>query len=438
MPTTSNRQPATDSQLRILLLGSGGREHAFAWKLSKSKRCAQLFIAPGNAGTSTCGQNVAINPLDFAAVGQFCIENQIDMLVVGPEEPLVRGIWDYFQENEKLKNIPVIGPSKAGATLEGSKAWSKKFMQRHQIPTAAYREFTGENVGEGLEYLKKHNLPIVLKADGLAAGKGVVICQSHAEAAQEFQEMLGGKFGTAGHRVVVEEFLSGIEFSVFVLTDGKNYKILPEAKDYKRIGEGDTGPNTGGMGAISPVPFVDEMMWQKVEERIIRPTVKGLQKEKIPYKGFIFFGLIKVNGEPFVIEYNCRMGDPETEVVLPRLKNDLVLLFGNCAKGTLGRVKIRTDKRTAAAIFLVSGGYPGDYQKGEIITGLEKVKGSIVFHAGTSEKNGIVVTNGGRVIAMTSFGKDIQAAVHKSKRNAKVVQFEGKYFRGDIGKDLES
>ncbi len=438
MPTTSNRQPATDNQFRILLLGSGGREHAFAWKLSKSKRCSRLFIAPGNAGTSTCGQNVAINPLDFVAVGQFCIENQIDMLVVGPEEPLVRGIWDYFQENEKLKNIPVIGPSKAGATLEGSKAWSKKFMQRHQIPTAAYREFTGENIEEGLEYLKKHSLPIVLKADGLAAGKGVVICQSYAEAEQEFQEMLGGKFGTAGHRVVVEEFLSGIEFSVFVLTDGKNYKILPEAKDYKRIGEGDTGPNTGGMGAVSPVPFVDEMMWQKVDERIIRPTVKGLQKEKIPYKGFIFFGLIKVNGEPFVIEYNCRMGDPETEVVLPRLKNDLVLLFENCAKGTLGRVKIRTDKRTAAAIFLVSGGYPGDYQKGEIITGLEKVKGSIAFHAGTSEKNGTVVTNGGRVIALSSFGKDIQAAVRKSKRNAKVVQFEGKYFRGDIGKDLES
>lgn len=443
MPT--HEQPITNHQSlitnhRILLLGSGGREHAFAWKLSKSKRCSQLFIAPGNAGTSACGQNIALNPLDFEAVGKFCIENQINMLVVGPEEPLVKGIWDYFQENEKLKNIPVIGPSKAGATLEGSKAWSKQFMQRHKIPTAAYREFTGENLEEGLQYLKKHTLPIVLKADGLAAGKGVVICQNHAEAEREFRDMLGGKFGSAGHRVVVEEFLAGIEFSVFVLTDGKNYKILPEAKDYKRIGEGDTGPNTGGMGAVSPVPFVDETMWQKVEERIIRPTVKGLHKEKIPYKGFIFFGLIKVMGEPFVIEYNCRMGDPETEVVLPRLKNDLVMLFENCAGGTLGRVKIRADKRTAATIFIVSGGYPGDYQKGKVISGLEKVKGSIAFHAGTASPNpsrgGECVTSGGRVIALTSFGKDISTAVRKSKRNAKVVDFEGKYYRRDIGQDL--
>jgi phosphoribosylamine--glycine ligase len=439
MPT--NEQRTTANEQRILLLGSGGREHAFAWKLSKSPRCSQLFIAPGNAGTPACGQNVNLNPLDFEAVGRFCLENQITMLVVGPEEPLVKGIWDFFQENEKLKNIPVIGPSKAGAVLEGSKAWSKKFMQRHQVPTAAYREFTGENLEEGLAYLKKHSLPIVLKADGLAAGKGVVICQSHAEAEQEFQEMLGGKFGTAGSRVVVEEFLSGIEFSVFVLTDGKAYKILPEAKDYKRIGEGDTGPNTGGMGAVSPVPFVDEAMWQKVEDRIIRPTVKGLKKEKIPYKGFIFFGLIKVNGEPYVIEYNCRMGDPETEVVLLRLKNDLVTLLDNCAKGTLGRVKIRADKRTAATIFLVSGGYPGDYQKGKVISGLEKVKGSIAFHAGTTpsphgEGRGGAVTSGGRVIALTSFGKDIPAAVRKSKRNAKVIEFEGKYYRRDIGKDL--
>ena len=422
--------------MTILLLGSGGREHTFAWKLAQSKKCSRLFIAPGNAGTSECGENVALDPLDFNAVGRFVLEHKVEMVVVGPEEPLVRGIWDYFQEKDDLKNIPVIGPSKAGAVLEGSKAWSKQFMQRHKIPTAAYREFTGENVEAGLQYLKNHDLPIVLKADGLAAGKGVVICQSHAEAEREFRDMLGGKFGSAGHRVVVEQFLTGIEFSVFVLTDGKNFKILPEAKDYKRIGEGDKGLNTGGMGAVSPVPFVDELMWQKVEERIIRPTVKGLRKEKITYKGFIFIGLIKVDGEPYVIEYNCRMGDPETEVVLPRLKNDLVTLFDNCAKGTLGRGKIRTDKRTATTIVLVSGGYPGDYAKGKTISGLDQVKGSIAFHAGTTDKAGEIVTNGGRVIAMTSFGKDIASALRKSKRNAKTVQFEGKYYRRDIGKDL--
>ncbi len=422
---------------RILLLGSGGREHAFAWKLSRSPRCAQLFIAPGNAGTSDFGQNVPLSLQDFSAIGKFVLDNQINMVVVGPEEPLVMGIWDYFQAQESLKNIPFIGPSKAGAQMEGSKAWSKKFMQRHHIPTAAYREFTAENLEEGLLYLKNHALPIVLKADGLAAGKGVVICQSHAEAEQEFREMLGGKFGTSSHRVVVEAFLSGIEFSVFVLTDGKNYKILPEAKDYKRIGEGDTGPNTGGMGAISPVPFVDETMWQKVEERVIRPTVNGLHKEKIDYKGFIFIGFIKVDGEPFVIEYNCRMGDPETEVVLPRLKNDLVTLFDNCARGTLGRVKIRADKRTAATIFLVSGGYPGDYEKGKIITGLEKVKTAWYFMlAPRGMPNGEIVTAGGRVIALTSLGKDIPAAVRKSERNAKVIAFEGKNYRRDIGKDL--
>ncbi len=424
-------------QRRILLLGSGGREHAFAWKLSRSPRCAKLFIGPGNAGTAEYGENVPLSPLDFPAIEKFVLDNQVDMVVVGPEEPLVRGIWDYFQEKESLKGIPVIGPSKAGAMLEGSKAWSKKFMERHNIPTAAYREFTGETLNEGLEYLKNHALPIVLKADGLAAGKGVVICENHAEAAQEFREMLGGKFGTSGHRVVVEEFLTGIEFSVFVLSDGKNYKILPEAKDYKRIGEGDTGPNTGGMGAISPVPFVDEAMWQKVEERVIKPTVNGLRKEKIVYKGFIFIGFIRVKGEPYVIEYNCRMGDPETEVVLPRLKNDLVTLFENCAKGTLGRVKIRADRRTASTIMLVSGGYPGDYEKGKVISGLDKVKGSMVFHAGTTTNaKGEVVTAGGRVIALTSFGKDIPSAVRKSKRNAKVITFEGKNYRKDIGEDL--
>ena len=424
-------------QRRILLLGSGGREHAFAWKLSRSPRCAKLFIGPGNAGTAEYGENVPLSPLDFPAIEKFVLDNQVDMVVVGPEEPLVRGIWDYFQEKESLKGTPVIGPSKAGAMLEGSKAWSKKFMERHNIPTAAYREFTGETLNEGLEYLKNHALPIVLKADGLAAGKGVVICDNHADAAQEFRDMLGGKFGTSGHRVVVEEFLSGIEFSVFVLSDGKNYKILPEAKDYKRIGEGDTGPNTGGMGAISPVPFVDEAMWQKVEERVIKPTVNGLRKEKIVYKGFIFIGFIRVKGEPYVIEYNCRMGDPETEVVLPRLKNDLVTLFENCAKGTLGRVKIRADRRTASTIMLVSGGYPGDYEKGKVISGLDKVKGSMVFHAGTTTNaKGEVVTAGGRVIALTSFGKDIPSAVRKSKRNAKVITFEGKNYRKDIGEDL--
>ena len=423
--------------MRLLLLGAGGREHAFAWKLRQSKRCSQLFIAPGNAGTSAYGQNVPLDPLNFPAIEKFVLENQIDMVIVGPEEPLVRGIWDYFQERDKLKKIAVIGPSQAGAMLEGSKAWSKKFMLRHQIPTAGYQEFTSETLETGLLYLKNHSLPIVLKADGLAAGKGVVICQSHAEAEVEMREMLGGKFGAASARVVVEEFLTGIEFSVFVLTDGKTYKILPEAKDYKRIGEGDTGPNTGGMGAVSPVPFVDDLMWKKVEERIIIPTIEGLKKEKISYTGFIFFGIIRVEGEPFVIEYNCRMGDPETEVVMPRLKNDLVALFEHCAKGTLGRIKIRTDKRTATSIFLVSGGYPGQFEKGKVITGLEKVKGGIAFHAGTTTgKNGECVTSGGRVLALTSLGKDIPTALRKSNRNAKLIQFEGKVFRRDIGKDL--
>jgi len=422
--------------MRLLLLGSGGREHALAWKLAKSKRCTQLFIAPGNAGTSAHGQNVNLNPLDFEAIGRFAREERIDLILVGPEEPLVRGIWDYFQAQDSLRAIPVIGPSKAGAVLEGSKAWSKKFMERHSIPTAAYREFTGKQLEEGLQYLDQHRLPIVLKADGLAAGKGVVICQDHKEARDELRDMLGGKFGAAGERVVVEQFLDGIEFSVFVLTDGKTYKILPEAKDYKRIGAHDTGPNTGGMGAVSPVPFVDETMWQKVEERIIRPTVKGLLKEKIPYKGFIFFGLIKVDNEPYVIEYNCRLGDPETEVIIPRLQNDLVTLLDNCAKGTLGRVKIRHDKRAATTVFLVSGGYPGDYDKGKAISGIGEIKGSIAFHAGTQLKGGQVLTNGGRVIAITSFGKDIQTALRKSNRNAKTIEFEAKYYRQDIGKDI--
>ena len=422
--------------MNILLLGSGGREHAFAWKIAQSKRCSQLFIAPGNAGTASCGQNVALSPLDFEAIGQFVLENSIDMVVVGPEEPLVRGIWDYFQQTPALQRIPCIGPSKAGAVLEGSKAWAKQFMQRHAIPTAAYREFNGEQLAEGLAYVQEHPLPIVLKADGLAAGKGVVICESHAEAEVELTDMLGGKFGEASARVVVEAFLSGIEFSVFVLTDGKTYKILPEAKDYKRIGEGDTGPNTGGMGAVSPVPFVDAALWEKVENRIIRPTVEGLKKEKIPYKGFIFFGLIKVNGEPYVIEYNCRMGDPETEVVLPRLKNDVVTLLQHCAKGSLSHTSIRVDKRAATTIFLVSGGYPGAYTKGKPIHGLERVQGSLAFHAGTKTVGDATLTDGGRVLALTSYGKDFQTALKRSKKNARIVDFEGKYYRKDIGSDL--
>jgi phosphoribosylamine--glycine ligase len=422
--------------MNILLLGSGGREHAIAQKLAQSKHCSQLWIAPGNGGTNKVGKNIAINPLDFEAIGQFALQNKVEMVVVGPEEPLVRGIWDFFKEHPQLQSIPVIGPSKAGAVLEGSKAWAKQFMGRHQIPTAAYREFTGEQQAEGLAYLEQHDLPIVLKADGLAAGKGVVICTKHKDAKTEFKEMLGGKFGTAGHRVVVEQFLTGIEFSVFVLTDGKNYKILPEAKDYKRIGEKDKGPNTGGMGAISPVPFVDEKMWEKVEKRIIEPTVKGLKKEKIPYVGFIFFGLISVQGEPFVIEYNCRMGDPETEVVIPRLKNDLVTLFKKCAKGKLGSARIKTDKRAATAVFLVSGGYPASYEKGKVILGLDEVKGSQVFHAGTRQEGDTIVTDGGRVIAVSSFGKDLKSALRKSNRNAKKIQFEGKYYRRDIGKDV--
>lgn len=423
--------------MHILLLGSGGREHALAWKLAQSKLCTRLFIAPGNAGTAQCGQNVSVQPLDFPAVARFVLENQVEMVVVGPEEPLVKGIVDYFQQRDDLHQVAIIGPSQAGAMLEGSKAWSKQFMQRRGIPTADYREFNSDQLKEGLDYLKQHALPIVLKADGLAAGKGVVICEKHRDATREFREMLEGKFGSASAKVVVEAFLTGIEFSVFVLTDGRNYKILPEAKDYKRIGEKDKGPNTGGMGAVSPVPFVDADMWEKVEQRIIQPTIKGLHKEKIDYKGFIFFGLINVGGEPYVIEYNCRMGDPETEVVIPRLKNDLVKLLLQCAKGTLGRAKIRTESRTATTIFLVSGGYPGDYEKGKEIHHLDSVKGAMAFHAGTTlDKDGQVKTSGGRVLAVTALGKDLASALRKSKRNAKKIEFEGRYYRRDIGKDL--
>jgi phosphoribosylamine--glycine ligase len=416
----------------ILLLGSGGREHTFAIRLSKSKHCGALYIAPGNAGTATCGQNVDLNPLDFEAVMEFIRLKQVTLVVVGPEEPLVNGIQDYLAS----RGVLVVGPSQAGAMLEGSKAWAKEFMIRHGIPTATYREFTAATMEEGLNYVASHPLPIVLKADGLAAGKGVVICEERAAAQAELREMLGGKFGQASTKVVVESFLKGIEFSVFAITDGKSYKILPEAKDYKRVGEGDVGLNTGGMGAVSPVPFVGEEMWAKVENRIIAPTVAGLQKEQIDYKGFLFFGLIAVNGEPYVIEYNCRMGDPETEVVLMRLKNDLVELCVACASGRLGRKVIKMDKRAAATVMLVSGGYPGVYEKGKEIKGLEQVKGSIVLHAGTREESGRVVSSGGRVLAVTSFGTNLPAALKKSYKNIRKIDFEGMYYRRDIGKDV--
>ena len=422
--------------MKVLLLGSGGREHALAWKINESERLTTLYVAPGNAGTAGIAENVNIKVTDFEALATFVENNGIEMLVVGPEDPLVEGIRDYFEADARFAHLMIVGPGKAGAILEGSKDFAKEFMIRHHIPTAGYLTVTKENIEDGIDFLKTLKPPYVLKADGLAAGKGVLILNDIEEAKSELRLMLGGKFGKAGNRVVIEEFLSGIELSVFALTDGKDYKILGSAKDYKRIGEGDTGLNTGGMGAVSPVPFADEEFNRKVEERIVRPTIEGFRAEGIDYKGFVFFGLMNVAGDPYVIEYNVRMGDPETEVVLPRLKTDILSLFEAMAKGELKQAAFDLDSRFCTTVMLVSQGYPGDYEKGKVITGLENVEGSIVFHAGTKLTDGKVLTNGGRVLAVSSYGDTMKEALTQSYKNVAKIHFEGMNFRRDIGFDL--